>query len=198
MQRPIIHHCVLALSVFAMGAGASAAPKPMELAAVFTDGIASDLKLPKELKACSVRISALADERRSPEMIGIHSRRAIRAPVDRNVWLRSMVAALKSRKIAVAFSSDEATSPGAIPLDVALTKAWIANTYGNMSANIVFRVRTTDAAGAVVEQSYRGGASHSGYFSDGPGQLQRAFDTSVSRGLDAMAGDIHKLCGNII
>lgn len=198
MQKPIVHFAVVTSSFLALGAAAFAAPKPMELAATFGDSVSSDLKLPKELKACAVRISALADERRSPELIGVHSGRAIHAPTDRDKWLRSMMSAFKSRKISVSFSADTSVPPEAIPLDIALTKAWIADTYGNMSANIVFRLRTTDAAGAVVEQSFRGGASHSGYFSNGPGELQRAFDTSVSRGLDAMAGDIHKRCGNII
>lgn len=198
MLKPIAHCAVLTVSLFALGAAALAAPKPMALAATFEDSIISDLKLPKTLKACAVRVSGLADERRSPELIGVHSSRAIHAPVDRAKWLRSMIAALKSRKIIVAFAADTAIVPDAIPVDIALTKAWIANTEGNMSANVVFRVRTTDSANAVVEQSYRGGASHSSYFSNGHSELQRAFDTSVARGLDAMAGDIHKRCGNII
>lgn len=130
-------------------------------------------------------------------MIGVYDGRAIHPPEDRNAWFRSMVAALKSRQIKVQFANEEGEADPSVSADVAITKAWIANTETNMSASIVFRVKMTDASGSTVEQSYRGGASHMSYWSGGPGELQRAFDTSVSRALDAMAGDIHKRCGNI-
>jgi hypothetical protein len=179
-----------------MGVAALAAPKPMVLTPLYDDSVASDLKLPKDAKNCSLSITQLVDERRSPEMIGVYFGRAIHAPDDRNAWLQSMVTALKSRKIQVEFAAVEARPIGSFRAEIALTKAWIANTESNMSASIVLRVKITDALGAVVEQSYRGGASHMSYWSAGPGELQRAFDTAVSRALDAVAGDIHKNCAS--
>jgi hypothetical protein len=184
----------------ASGAALFAAPKPMVLSANYDDSIATELKLPKDSKTCRVRVAQLADERRSPEMIGVYFGRAIHAPDDRDAWLRSIIAALKSRKIAVEFaaaSPDPATGSAVeIVADIAVTKAWIANTESNMSTSIVLRVKTMDASGAPVEHSYRGGASHMSYWSGGPGELQRAFDTSVARALDAMAADLHQNCAS--
>lgn len=182
------------MTVMVLGAGVMAAPKPMVLAATYDDSVSSDLKIPKDTKPCALRVASLVDERRTPEMIGVYFGRAIHAPDDRDAWLRSMVDALKSRKIILDFSENSA----ATPVNLAMTKAWIANTDSNMSASIVFRMKSTDASGAAVEQSYRGGASHMSYWSGGPGELQRAFDTSVSRALDALATDMHKLCGNMV
>lgn len=197
MYRRSLGVAVATVSTCVSGAAVMAAPKPMVLAPVFDNAIASDLKVPKDSKSCTVRILSLIDERRSPEMIGVYDGRAIHPPEDRNAWFRSMVAALKSRQIKVQFANEEGEADPSVSADVAITKAWIANTETNMSASIVFRVKMTDASGSTVEQSYRGGASHMSYWSGGPGELQRAFDTSVSRALDAMAGDIHKRCGNI-
>ena len=181
--------------MLALGAVAMAAPKPMVLTAVYDDSISSDLKVPKDSKSCQLKIASLIDERRSPEMIGVYGGRAIHAPEDRDAWLRSMVVALKSRKIKVTFAGTESEAAGALNADIALTKAWIANTETNMSASIVFRVKMADASGVMAEQSYRGGASHMSYWSGGPSELQRAFDTAVARVLDEMAASIHKNCG---
>ncbi|MBK8375022.1 hypothetical protein [Sphingorhabdus sp.] len=197
MRNSLGHAALAAVSVIVCGVAAHAAPKPMELAATYVESNPGELKLPKDAKPCSVSIASLVDERRSPEMIGVYFGRAIHAPVDRDAWLRSMIAALKSRKIAVNFAAAGGELQDSPPVDIAITKAWIANTESNMSASIVFRLKSTDATGVATEQSYRGGASHMSYWSGGPGELQRAFDTSVSRGLDAMAADIQKRCGNI-
>jgi hypothetical protein len=190
VRRSTLVAATAVTSMLACGAAVMAAPKPMVLAPIYDNGVASELKVAKDTKPCTLRILNLIDERRSPEMIGVYFGRAIHAPDDRDAWLRSMIAALKSRKITVEFAEAGTASP----VDIAVTKAWIANTESNMSASIVFRMKTTDASGAAVEQSYRGGASHMSYWSGGPGELQRAFDTAVSRALDAMAGDMHKSC----
>ena len=189
----------VSISALGLGAAALAAPKPMELAALYDNSISPDIKLPKNPKACSISLTSVTDERRSPEMIGVFLGRAVRAPADRDAWLRSIVSSLKSRKISVNFAKGGAELAAPLAADVAqvaVTKAWIANTDGNMSASIVFRLKSASATGIVTEQIYRGGASHSSYFSGGPGELQRAFDTAVARALDAMATDIQIRCGN--
>jgi hypothetical protein len=181
--------------ITSLGVAASAAPKPMVLAAIYDDSVSTDLKLPKKINSCAVKVTGLTDERRSPEMIGVYFGRAIHAPEDRDAWLRSMVASLKSRKVEVEFADAAAAITGARLVNISVTKAWIANTESNMSANIVFRFRTIDSAGLESDQFYRGGASHMSYWSGGVGELQRAFDTAVSRALDAAAADMHKFCG---
>ncbi len=191
-DRAIYSLIVTALSS-GLASQALAAPKPMDLTSIYDDSVSTDIKLPKNAKPCHVKLASLVDERRSPELVGIYLGRSIRAPTDRDAWLNSMIAALRSRKI----FTTPIDAENATPLDIAVTKAWITNTDLNMSASIVFRLRLTDEAGVKTEQSYRGGASHSSFISGGPNQLQRAFDTAVSRALDAMATDIQRRCGNI-
>lgn len=194
MRRRGRFAAVAVVTIAALGAGGIAAPKPMVLAATYDDSVASELKVPKDAKPCTLEIASLVDERRTPEMVGVYFGRAIHAPENRDAWLRSMIQALKSRKIAIGFSGDS----NAVPITIAMTKAWISNTESNMSASIVFRMKLTDSSGTAVEQNFRGGASHMSYWSGGPGELQRAFDTSVSRALDALAANLHRFCGNMV
>ena len=188
----------IAAALVISGTAAVAAPKPMDLAPTYDDAVGSDLKLEKNPKSCAITIGSLTDERRSPEMVGVFFGRAVRAPADRDAWLRSIIDGLQSRKIAVIPASTAENAQGTARVDIAITKAWVTNTASNMSASIVFRVKPNHPAEASEEKSFRGGASHSSFFSGGPGELQRAFNTAVSRGLDAMASDFHKTCGNAV
>jgi uncharacterized lipoprotein YajG len=174
-----------------------AIPKPMQLAAVYVDTVASEVKLPKQIKPCNIVVASLTDERSSPEIIGVFSDRAIHAPNDRDAWFRSMVAALKNRKIALTSTSSVVNDASANSIEITVTKAWISNTHNNINSSIVFRVKTAVSASEVIEQSFRGSASHDGYWGSGTDSLQRVFDKAVSRVLDAMATDVQKRCGNI-
>jgi hypothetical protein len=175
------------------GAAVVAAPKPMTLAPVYSDSIGSELDISKKTPICAVTVTGLVDNRRSPEMIGVFSGRAIHAPEDRDTWLKSLIAALKSRKIDVRFADASSAEVGGIAAEIALNKAWIANTNSNMSASVVFQLKATTPAGQALDLPYRGGGSHINWAS-GFGELQRVMDVAIARSLDAMAADLHKLC----
>ncbi len=126
-------------------------------------------------------------------MIGVFSGRAIHAPEDRAAWLKSVIDALKSRKIDVRFSDTQLPAASGITAHISLAKAWIANTNSNMSASVVLQLKATTPAGQAIDMPYRGGGSHINWAS-GFGELQRVMDVAIARSLDAMAADLHKLC----
>ncbi len=174
-------------------AAAVAAPKPMTLAPVYSDSIRSELDLPKKTPVCAVTVTGLVDNRRSPEMIGVFDGRAVHAPEDRDAWLKSVIGALKSRKIELRFSDDQLPAVSGITAQISLVKAWIANTNSNMSASVVMQLKATTPEGQTLDLPYRGGGSHINWAS-GFGELQRVMDVAIGRSLDAMAADLHKLC----
>lgn len=172
---------------------AGALPKPMTLNPVFDNSVPREMAQPPYGALCPVRILALEDVRRSPEMIGIYDRRPIYAPADRIAWLKSIVKGLDSRGIAVAFDG-EATAPDAATVKLDLTAAWINNTSANVSASAVFRMQVTTGKGETFGGFYRGSNSRMPYWSTGPSILQRAIDHAFARVLDSMATDLLKTC----
>lgn len=185
---------VLAGLALACGSGSAwALPKPMTLSSLYDNTVSSGVKVSRKSLPCPVRIIALEDVRRSPEMIGVHDRRPIFAPQDRVAWLKSIVQALSTRGIALTFD-DTATAPVGTTAKIDLMTAWITDTKVNISANAVFRMQVTGSDRAAFERSYRGGNSRMTYWSNGRPVLQQAIDTAFSRALDAMATDLLKTC----
>ena len=170
-----------------------ALPKPMTLAATFDNAVSSDIRPLPGGQRCPVRIVALQDVRRSPEMIGVYDRRPIYAPQDRAAWIKSIVQALESRGVAVAFDGD-ASPPEAAQVSLDLTTAWIANTNVNVSASAVFKMRVTNAKGETTEATYRGGNSRMPYWGTGAPLLQKAMDVAFARVLDSMALALLETC----
>lgn len=170
-----------------------ALPKPMTLNPVFDNAVGSELKLPPGGEPCLVRIVAIEDVRRSPEMIGVYERRPIYAPGDRAAWLRSIAMGLESRGISVSLNG-EAAEPHVTTAKLALTTAWITNTSANVSASAVFRMEVTAANGDTVSGFYRGSNSRMPYWSTGPSILQRALDHALAGALDSMAAELLKNC----
>lgn len=170
-----------------------ALPRPMTLAATFANDVSSDVRLPPGGARCPIRIVGLQDVRRSPEMIGVYDRRPVYAPADRDAWLKSIVEALGTRGVDVAFDGDTSTASAAqVKLD--LTTAWIMNTNVNVSASAVFKMHVTNARGESTEASYRGGNSRMPYWGTGAPLLQKAMNVAFARVLDSMATDLLKTC----
>lgn len=169
----------------------------MTLNSAFENTVPSEVKFSKNAPPCHVRIIALDDVRRSPEMIGVHDGRPIFAPHDRVAWLTSIVRALSTRGLAISFD-DQATTPVGTSAKIDLTAAWITNTKVNVSANAVFRMQVTSPTRDMFERSYRGGNSRMTYWSNGRPVLQNAINSAFARALDAMAADLLATCPSAI
>lgn len=182
-------------ALLAMGSvsGAWASPKPATLNPHFANDVPSELKIAKGEAPCPVRVVALEDLRRSPEMIGVHQRRQIFAPADRAGWLKSIVQALGTRGVMVLFDTD-AGPENVAKARIDLTTAWITDTKVNISANAVFHVRVSGDGSDRLDKYYRGGNSRMTYFSNGAPELQQAIDIALARALDSIAIDLRGLC----
>jgi len=185
--RPKLRRGCVALAVVTLAASAaSAAPKPAQLTATF------DERDPPKEKASGCRVNfEIVDGRRSPDLVGVIDRRAIRAPADVQAWMRAVLGGLAARGVDVQFA---AAAPGTKSARFTLQTAWIQSTVSTYSASVVVRLQAEGAAGAAVDRSYRGRVARTAYWSGGTGTLQSAVDGAFADALDEMAVDLKTLC----
>ncbi len=172
----------------AAGSPAFAAPKPAQLTATFKDRDAPAGKP----SGCTVNFAEIVDERRSPDLVGVIERRAVRAPADVQAWMRAVLGGLIARGVDVRF--DSAAAPGTIPARFTLQTAWMQSTVSTYSASVVVRLQAEGSAGAAIDRSYRGRVARTSYWSGGTATLQSAVDGAFADALDAMAADLKAAC----
>lgn len=189
MRRLRLGCAWLLVANFAALSPALAAPKPAQLTATFKDRDAPNGKP----SGCTVNFAEIVDERRSPEMVGVIERRAVRAPADVQAWMRAVLGGLPARGVDVRF--DAAAAPGTTPARFTLQTAWIQSTVVTYSASVVVRLQAEGAAGGAIDKSYRGRVARTAYWSGGTGTLQSAVDGAFADALDAMAVDLKAVCG---
>lgn len=193
MRRPPSACRWLALVCLAAAAPAFAAPKPAQLTASFKDRDAPRGEVPARTPGCTVNFTEIVDERRSPEMVGVIERRAVRAPADVQTWMRAVLGGLAARGVDARF--DAAAAPGASSARFTLQTAWIQSTVVTYSASVVVRLQAEGSAGSPIDRSYRGRVVRTAYWSGGVGTLQSAVDGAFADALDSMAVDLKALCG---
>lgn len=178
---------------FAAAATAFAAPKPAQLTATFKDRDAPSGEAKGKSSGCTVNFAEIVDERRSPEMVGVIERRAVRAPTDVQAWMRAVLGGLKARGVDAQFGA--APAPGTRSARFTLQTAWIQSTVVTYSASVVVRLQVEGAAGSAIDRSYRGRVARTAYWSGGTGTLQSAVDGAFADALDSMAVDLKAMCG---
>ena len=182
--------CVsLAAAALAASPGV-AAPKPAQLTPTFKDRDAPAAGTKAKTPACTVNFE-IVDERRSPDMVGVIERRAVRAPADVQAWMRAVLGGLTGRGVDVRFAAAE---PGTRSARFTLQTAWIQSTVVTYSASVVVRLQAQGPAGSAVDRSYRGRVARTAYWSGGTGTLQSAVDGAFADALDEMAVDLKTLC----
>ncbi|MGZ8284510.1 MAG: hypothetical protein ACXW27_16430 [Allosphingosinicella sp.] len=142
--------------------------------------------------ACTVNFAEIVDERRSPELVGVIERRAVRAPADVQAWMRAVLGGLAARGVTAQFGA--AGAPGTRSARFILQTAWIQSTVVTYSASVVVRLQAEGAAGSAIDRSYRGRVARTAYWSGGTGTLQSAVDGAFADALDSMAVDLKTLC----
>jgi hypothetical protein len=168
---------------------AACAPlEPITASGTFQDHLPA--RAPAPAGGCAVNITAVADARTSPEILGIVGR-AVKAPSDTQAWLRSILQGLGSRGFQVGFAA--APEPEAINMQVRLDKAWLTGTATNKTANVVVHVRAERAGSAPLEADYRGALTVMNWASTAA-ELQRLADTAFAKALDEMTPPLKRLC----
>ena len=173
---------------------AAAKRTPAQLAPTFND---SRLQAPANAEAkaaCTVNFVEILDERRSPELIGVVEKRAVRAPTDTQAWMKAVLGGLNRRGVKVKFDPNAAVQPGVPIAKFMLQTAWIASSVVTNSANVVVKLEAQGESGKTLDQTYRGRASRTTYWSGGVDTLQRAVDGAFADALDTMAADLGKMC----
>ncbi len=173
---------------------ASAKRTPAQLTPTFKDRTPVEIgDKEAKLSPCTVNFAEIRDERRSPDLVGVVERRAVRAPADTQSWMRAVLSGLNARGVNVRFHSSAAEA-GMSMAKLSLQTAWIASTEVTYSANVVVKLEAHGQAGRTIDHTYRGRASRTAYWSGGVDTLQSAIDGAFSDALDAMAADLRKMC----
>jgi hypothetical protein len=174
--------CLSLVGVSLAASPAFAAPKPAQLTATFNE------RDPPKEKASGCKVNfEIVDERRSPDLVGVIDRRAVRAPADVQAWMRAVLGGLTGRGVDVEFAAAPSTKSARFTLQT----AWIQSTVSTYSASVVVRLQ---AEGTALDRSYRGRVARTAYWSGGTGTLQSAVDGAFADALDEMAADLKVLC----
>lgn len=179
----------MAVGVLASLAGC-AEPDPAVLDPTFVDA-PSRAAAAKVGPACPLQVAELRDARHAPDTLGRVGYKVVKAPVDREAWLRSIVAGLGERGFKVVFTGPAA--PGVITARIVLQTAWVTDTSVNMSANVVLHVEAMSPAGAQISRDYRGAVSGMNWATT-DGEVRGVVDKAFARALGALAVDLKPLC----
>jgi hypothetical protein len=162
------------------------------LTATFNDRDGPKGEAKGKAPGCTINFAEIVDERRSPELVGVIERRAVRAPTDVQAWMRAVLGGFVARGVNVQFAA--APAPGTRSARFILQTAWIQSTVVTYSASVVVRLQAEGVAGSAIDRSYRGRVARTAYWSGGTGTLQSAVDGAFADALDEMAVDLKTLC----
>ena len=157
-SAPIFAAAILAASLLTVGSATAAVGDAKLLGPLYVEpAAAADAARPSTAGGCAVQIE-LTDPRRDPQIVGAFGV-ALRAPDDREAWLRSVFdVGLKARGFTPSFA------PAGGPLDPAVVTAririqviWISTQQMNKVGSVVLRgVLAAPGAPAGPEAVYRG------------------------------------------
>lgn len=189
----LLRYCrrILVGSVAVMSA--CAPPLPVALRSTYTDHFSAGTAVERNPPSCRVHIVKLTDERHSPELLGIVLGRAVRAPPDAAVWLRSIMNGLQARGVMPIFDDDRSESDVPIKVQISLLIAWLTDTGSNKTANVVLNVQTRSPGAEPGGRDYRGGSSTIDW-SASADELQSTVDRAFAVALDKLAVDFRQLC----
>jgi hypothetical protein len=168
---------------------------PMTLSERFSDPDTRAVnapRLPRRATPCALIVTAIADTRAEPALLGRVAGRPVRAPDDVSLWLRNVVAGLESRGVIPHFD----TNPGeASPLvaSLSLRMAWVSEIHTSKTATTLWRLKLTRGESVLVDRDYRGSNTVMNW-SSGDGELQRMVDRAFGGALDQIAGDVRAIC----
>ena len=132
----------------------------------------------------------MTDNRRSPELAGVIWKRAVVAPADAKAWLRAVIGGLTARGVIAQFDA-----PATVNAQFSLQTAWITDSADNFNANVVLHLRAqVQGSERSIDQTYRGRAVRTAYWSGGVDTMQSAVDGAFADALNRMAPDLKVLC----
>ena len=195
-SAPILAAAALAASLLTVGSAAAAAVGDAKLLGPLyvEPAAAADAATPSTASSCAVQVE-LTDPRRDPQIVGAFGV-ALRAPDDREAWLRSVFdVGLKARGFTPSFA------PAGGPLDPAVVTAririqviWISAQQMNKVGSVVLRgVLAAPGAPPGPEAVYRGDKTAVNMWGSTK-EFNDHANAVFALALDDLAEDLRPLC----
>ncbi|HRD46714.1 MAG TPA: hypothetical protein PLF78_09550 [Caulobacter sp.] len=194
-SAPILAAAILAASLLTVSSAAAAVGDAKRLGPLYVEpAAAADAARPSTAGGCAVQIE-LTDPRRDPQIVGSFGV-ALRAPDDREAWLRSVFdVGLKARGFTPSFA------PAGGPLDPALVTArirmhviWIGAQQMNKVGSVALRgVLAAPGAPAGPEMVYRGDKTGLNMWGSTK-EFNDHANAVFALALDDLAEDLRALC----
>lgn len=143
---------------------------------------------------CAVAITELVDARSDPDTLGVFMGKAVKAPADRQAWLRNMALELAKRGVRPVLAAEATPSANMPRLRFLLEKAWVTNVHTDIGAGVLLRIDELAQTGAPATHRFRGTKQKTTYFATGDDKLQASLDIAVGQALDAMAAHLRSRC----
>jgi hypothetical protein len=173
-----------------MNGCAPAAPPPVTLSAEVSGSGSIDA-----LQGCVVAITQVIDARTDPVHLGVYAGKAIKAPDDREAWLRNIVEGLRRHGVQPTVADNPAPHESKQGYRIVLEKAWVSNTHDDIAASVLLRLDGPGDGTGSAPARFRGTKQKTTYFSSGNSKLQAGLDAAIDEALSGMASHLRKTCG---
>lgn len=194
-SAPVFAAAMLAASLLTVGAATAAIGDAKVLGPLYVEpAAAADAARPSTAGGCAVQI-ALTDSRRDPQIVGAFGV-ALRAPDDREAWLRSVFdVGLKARGFTPSFApAGGPTDPAVVTASIRIQAIWITNQQMNKVGSVVLRgVLAAPGAPAGPEAVYRGDKTGVNMWGSTK-EFNDHANAVFALALDDLAEDLRALC----
>jgi len=184
---------LLAAGAFAL---AAFAPQPVQISETFVDRLPEGYRLAKGEVAppgCPVNVVQISDDRRAKDAIGVVGGRAVKAPLDTDAWLKSIMGGLNARRFAVSFDSARPPAAADITVSVSLKSVWLTSVMTNKAGTVVMHVHAERPGKPVIDKDLRGNLTN-GNWASTRDELTNLTNAVFALALDQMAADLWTLC----
>ncbi len=148
----------------------------------------------KKIPQCQVNFVEIADNRTSPQLVGVVDRRAVHAPADKGAWLRAVLNGLRARGVRPLYDGYVSSDPDVPSVKFGLATAWISQSAGGYNGNVVISLTSTASDAAAFSKVYRARATRTDYWSSGDERMQSTIDGAFEDALEQMAVDLKTMC----
>lgn len=186
---------LLAASLLTVGSATAAVGEAKLLGPLYVEpSVAADAARPSTAGGCAVQIE-LTDPRRDPQIVGAFGV-AIRAPDDREAWLRSVFdVGLKARGFAPSFApTGSPPDPAMVTARIRIQVIWMSTLQMNKVGSVVLRgVLAAPGAPAGPEAVYRGDKTALNMWGSTK-EFNEHANAVFALALDDLAEDLRPLC----
>lgn len=194
-SAPIFAAAILAASLLTVGSATAAVGDAKLLGPLYVEpAAAADAARPSTAGGCAVQIE-LTDPRRDPQIVGAFGV-ALRAPDDREAWLRSVFdVGLKARGFTPSFApAGGPLDPTVVTARIRIQAIWISTQQMNKVGSVVLRgVLAGPGAPAGPEAVYRGDKTGVNMWGSAK-EFNDHANAVFALALDDLAEDLRALC----